>query len=230
MSDNIDYVDGVIEKKGYREKWLRHAYKHKPHPINYGIHMDTHHLISAEAVKISKLAQPLIDKGYMINDINNLVGFPATLPAACHLELQLHRGDHLYKRPNEEPYHDYVSSLISAEKSDLKACYGRTKVREKETAIHKLLDPVSELILDKINEFKLPLTDIYIRFEKKSGGGVINVLILYLQKNLLHPARLETTLIKKIIGIKIVMSLVMRKLYYIPKIRVGNQRLVYEQV
>ena len=171
MSDNIDYVDGVIEKKGYREKWLRHAYKHKPHPINYGIHMDTHHLISAEAVKISELSESLVDKGYMINDINNLVGFPATLPAACHLGLQLHRGDHLYKRPNEEPYHKYVSGLISSKKKKIKSCYGRTKVREKKTEIHKLLDPLSITILKEINAFDLPLTDIFDRFEKSSGGG-----------------------------------------------------------
>ncbi len=172
MSDNIDFVDGVIEKKGYREKWLGHAYKHKPHPVNFGIHMDTHHLISAEAVKISKLSQPLIDKGYMINDINNLVGFPATLPAACHLGLQLHRGDHLHKKtPSEKPYHKYVSNLIREKKEKIKACYGRTKVREKSTEIHKLLDPIASDVLSDVNDFELPLTDIFLRFHESGKGG-----------------------------------------------------------
>jgi hypothetical protein len=165
MNDNeIDYVDGVIEKKNYREKWLRNARAHDSHPINYGIHMDTHHLISAEAVNISELADPLVDKGYMINDINNLVGFPATLPAACHLGLQLHRGDHLFSRPNEEPYHDYVSSLLNTKEQKIDSCYGRTKVREKQTDIHNLMDPISKKILIKINAFKLPLTNIFYRF------------------------------------------------------------------
>ncbi len=173
--DNVDFVDGVIEKKGYREKWLRHAYKHKPHPINYGIHMDTHHLISAEAVNISKLSQSLIDKGYMINDINNLVGFPATLPAACHLGLQLHRGDHLHKKtPYEKPYHKFVNTLLQEKESKIQACYGRTKVREKNTEIHKLLDPISEDILGELIDFELPLTEIFARFSKNGKGGCRN--------------------------------------------------------
>lgn len=173
--DDVDFVDGVIEKKGYRSKWLRHARAHSGHPINYGIHMDTHHLISAEAVNISELSQSLVDKGYMINDINNLVGFPATLPAACHLGLQLHRGDHLYKKtPNEKPYHKYVSTLIQEKKEKIKACYGRTKAREKSTEIHKLLDPISIDILSDLNDFELPLTDIFLRFREGGKGGCRN--------------------------------------------------------
>jgi len=41
--------------------------------------MDTHHLISAESVNISELEDLLIEKGYNINAIDNLVGLPATL-------------------------------------------------------------------------------------------------------------------------------------------------------
>jgi hypothetical protein len=168
--DEVDFVDGVIEKKGYRSKWLRHARAHSGHPINYGIHMDTHHLVSAEAIKQTELSEELVDKGYMINDIKNLVGFPATLPAACHLGLQLHRGDHYHKKtPNEEPYHKYVKNLIREEKETIKGCYERTKIREKSTEIHGLLDPISKKILRRINSNKLPLTNIFINFDRVSG-------------------------------------------------------------
>ncbi|MDH5885570.1 AHH domain-containing protein [Vibrio splendidus] len=42
--------------------------------------MDTHHIISAEAVKHSELGENLVNKGYDINQLSNLIGFPATLP------------------------------------------------------------------------------------------------------------------------------------------------------
>lgn len=163
-----DFVDGMIEKKGYRKRWVNNVKKLSNHPFNNGIHMDTHHLISAEAVKISKLGKNLVNKGYDINQLSNLVGLPATLPGACQLHCQLHRGDHTFSRPREEPYHDYVSALLTKKslKKKIKECYGKTKETENESEIHKLLDPISSKALDEINKvvkgqfYALPLTKI----------------------------------------------------------------------
>ncbi|PAU37242.1 hypothetical protein CKF94_15260 [Vibrio coralliilyticus] len=163
-----DFVNGIIEKKGYRKRWVNNVKKLSEHPFNNGIHMDTHHLISAEAVKISKLGTNLVNKGYDINQLSNLVGLPATLPGACQLHCQLHRGDHTFSRPREEPYHDYVSGELKDPeiRKNIKKCYGKTKETETESEIHKLLDPISRKVLKKINKiekgqfFSLPLTKI----------------------------------------------------------------------
>ncbi|MGR5286586.1 AHH domain-containing protein [Vibrio maritimus] len=171
-----DFVNGMIEKKGYRKRWVNNVKKLPSHPYNHGIHMDTHHLISAEAVKHSELGENLINKGYDINQLSNLVGFPATLPGACQLHCQLHRGDHTFSRPREEPYHRYVSGELRDPeiRKKIKECYGKTKKTETESEIHKLLDPISEDILDDINLvvdgkfYSLPLTKISHYFI--SGG------------------------------------------------------------
>lgn len=166
-----EFIQGQIEKKNYRKKWLANAKKDNAHPIKHGIHMDTHHLISAEAIKISKLGQSLKNKGYVVDSLNNLVGFPSTLPGACHLRTQLHRGDHIYAKPDEEPYHDYVESLLKFEKRSIKNCYGRTAAKETASAIHELLDPISKKILMKVIRFELPLTDLFKDYECVSVLG-----------------------------------------------------------
>jgi len=167
-----DFIDGRIEKKGYRSRWVNAVKKIPSHPYNNGVHMDTHHLISAESVSIAENSQILIQKGYDINNINNLVGFPATLAGACQLHTQLHRGDHIYAQPGEKPYHKFVSSQFAAYKTDIKDCNGKTKSSNE---IHQLLDKVSKKILTKINYFELPLTDIFSNFEDKAETlGCVN--------------------------------------------------------
>lgn len=173
-----DFLVGMIKKKKYRKRWVKNVKKLPDHPFNNGIHMDTHHLISAEAVTISEMGEILVKKGYDINLLSNLVGFPATLPGACQLHCQLHRGDHTYNRPAEKPYHDYVSNLLTKAslKKKIKACYGKTKATESESEIHKLLDPVSRKVLKKINKvekgqfFSLPLTKIAHYFVPDGPG------------------------------------------------------------
>lgn len=169
-----EFIQGQIEKKDYRKKWLTKVKKIKSHPINHGIHMDTHHLISAEAITISELGDSLINKGYVIDSINNLVGFPSTLPGACHLGVQLHRGDHHHKLPGEEPYHDFVSGLIKRKADDIKSCYGRTTKKETSSEIHNLLDPISDKILKRINKFTVPLTEIFDDYQGNCNRGCRN--------------------------------------------------------
>jgi hypothetical protein len=166
-----DFINGTVEKKGYRKRWVSKVKKISNHPFNHGIHMDTHHLISAEAVKISALGPLLEKKGYDINALNNLVGFPATLPGACQLHCQLHRGDHIFSQAGEEPYHKYVSTRISKLKKNINSCYGKTNKRETNHEIHSsIMDPIGNKILKKINKFKLPLTEIYKNFQNGGPG------------------------------------------------------------
>lgn len=169
-----DFIDGVIEKKGYRQRWVRAVKKHPNHPFNHGIHMDTHHLISAESVNIANIENLLIEKGYNINLLNNLVGLPATLPGACQLKLQLHRGDHIHSRPDEEAYHDFVASKLDFKLSTIEACYGKTKKTEKKSEIHEILDLISKNLLSNINKFKVPLTKIFMNFKKGNNIGCGN--------------------------------------------------------
>lgn len=167
-----DFLVGMIKKKKYRKRWVKNVKKLPDHPFNNGIHMDTHHLISAEAVKLSELGDILVNKGYDINQLSNLAGFPATLPGACQLHCQLHRGDHTFSRNEEKPYHRYVSGELRNPKilKKIIECYGKTKKTEDESEIHKILDPISEDILVEINfvvtgEFySLPLTKISHHF------------------------------------------------------------------
>lgn len=64
------------------------------HPKHKGIKMQAHHVISAEAVKLSSLGSKLEEFGYDINLAPNLAFLPCTLQGACHLGIQPHRGDH----------------------------------------------------------------------------------------------------------------------------------------
>ncbi|MGF1693291.1 AHH domain-containing protein [Photobacterium kagoshimensis] len=169
-----DFIDGEIEKKNYRRRWVTNVKKIPSHPFNHGIHMDTHHLISKEAVNLSKLGKLLVKKGFDINDLNNLVGFPATLPGACQLKTQLHRGDHIFKPPGEEPYHDEVSKSLVYLEVKIERCYGKTKKRETSHDIHQLLNPVAKNILKKITRFQLPLTELYLNFKHGNNIGCGN--------------------------------------------------------
>jgi hypothetical protein len=64
------------------------------HPRHNGITMQAHHLLTVSGVKNSSVAKTLIDAGYNINWIRNIVFLPSTLKGACHLGIQPHRGDH----------------------------------------------------------------------------------------------------------------------------------------
>ncbi|CAG21419.1 hypothetical protein PBPRA3103 [Photobacterium profundum SS9] len=169
-----DFIDGEIEKKNYRRRWVTNVKIIPSHPFNHGIHMDTHHLISKEAVNISKLGKLLVKKGFDINDLNNLVGFPATLPGACQLKTQLHRGDHIFKPPGEEPYHDEVSNALLEVIEKIEQCYGKTRQKEQSDEIHQLLNPIAKSILKQVTRFKLPLTELYLNFKPSNCLGCGN--------------------------------------------------------
>jgi hypothetical protein len=82
-------------KKGsnYRKKIVEAAKLIPGHPIHH-IDMQAHHLLSEAAIKKTKLGKDLVNLGYEIDDILNLVLLPCNTVDACHMRVQLHRGDH----------------------------------------------------------------------------------------------------------------------------------------
>ena len=181
QEESESYFEGTIKKNtAYRDTWIRSVNEIKGHPFRLGIHMDTHHLISAKSVEISKRGPALILKGYNINQLSNLVGFPATLLGACQLHCQLHRGDHL-KGDDEESYHDHISTLLNDDDiiKKINDCGKKTTPRQRQYPIKEILDEISKNILDSINKwhkekkrYALPLTIISHYFGPEMQGCV----------------------------------------------------------
>jgi len=90
---------------GYAGRLRTRAKKVKNHPIEKGVEMQAHHLISCTAVEKSGLGDLLIKAGYNINDWPNLVFLPSTLQGACHLKVQVHRGDHTASHKDSDKDH-----------------------------------------------------------------------------------------------------------------------------
>lgn len=187
MSDTMELeepIKGNITKKpepgapDYRKAWIANVNKYndkvKPHPFCHGIQMDTHHLISEKALeKCDKaLQESLVDKGYNMNSLENLVGIPATFRGACHLGTQVHRSDHKFKKNQFDEilnydYHETIKDLVTEKKQDINECYGTTATEESERYIHKeIMDKVSQKALRRISSFALPLTSIHTNFQR----------------------------------------------------------------
>ncbi|WP_163831828.1 AHH domain-containing protein [Spartinivicinus ruber] len=170
-------TEGIINKDSsdYRKSLLNRVEGKASHPLNNGIYMQAHHLISEKGVNLSGMGNLLKMRGYNINAIKNLVFLPCTLPGACHLNVQPHRGDHTY-HDDEHPisYHLEVRDRIRRLESSVRTCGSNAS----ESKIQKLLDIESKEILRKIQNFRIPLTSIMKKF--KSGnevgcGNCINV-------------------------------------------------------
>ncbi|WP_284191961.1 AHH domain-containing protein, partial [Vibrio zhanjiangensis] len=137
------------------------------HPIYHGIDMQAHHIISGKGIDLSGLGWKLEALDYHINNIENLVFIPCTLAGACHLGVQLHRGDHKY-HDDEHPksYHVDVSDRIKRlEETMDKRC-------EKGKSIQSLVDRESVKVLSAINNFELPLTSIFRSFKPSSANKI----------------------------------------------------------
>ena len=147
--------------------------------------MQAHHLISKKAMKLAigeKKSKDKISKadiealGYDINALNNLVFIPSTLPGACHLKVQLHRGNHVAGFEEEddfEPkkYHNAVKRLIS----DVIIKIDKGKYCQKpKQFLQKDLDKKSKYILQKIEGFDWKLTSMCESFHPSSNTGCCN--------------------------------------------------------
>lgn len=140
--------------------------------------MEAHHLISVQGANMSGIVENIIYSDYDINVVNNLVFLPATMPGACHLEVQLHRGNHyanIHTDDNDsdishrKSYHQYVAQRLSRLLPKLVECKGsceatRMKARNE-------LDEVSQDILKRSAKFQVPLSPVFKSFQSGNETG-----------------------------------------------------------
>lgn len=171
-------VSGNVKKDyRYRKALLARVSMMPNHPIKNGIHMQAHHLISEKSVKESRMGELLEHRGYDINTVKNLVFLPSTLPGACHLGVQVHRGDHKY--PNEDEndddrvhsrsYHREIESKLRRLKGRISDCDSSSK-----KTVQDILNRVSKKIVNNINSYSLPISRIYSVFNESSEIGCGN--------------------------------------------------------
>jgi len=160
---------------GYKQTLENNIKRDNDHPMNCGIPMQVHHLISQSVINKDDLKPKLKKFKYKVNTINNLVALPSTLAGACHLEAQLHRGNHTTPIcPNEmdndkyhkRPYHSYVAEVLIKK---LKKIEDRCALG-KQLKPHIKLNTVSKIILRGIISFRLPLSSCYKEFKSGNNG------------------------------------------------------------
>ncbi|NRB70220.1 MAG: AHH domain-containing protein [Vibrio sp.] len=156
---------------GYRENLLNAIEGDKDHPLNCGIPMQVHHLLSKQAATNSGIKTVLESYGYDINDIGNLVALPCTFAGACHLEVQLHRGNHTSSSnddddEHDEPYHAHATRLM------IKAMELIEKNCEEGNAkkVQNCLDKKSSTILGDIKTYRIRLTRVHRYFKSGEVG------------------------------------------------------------
>jgi hypothetical protein len=178
----------------YRDTLMANVSGDESHPINNGVPMQAHHVISAQGVKISMAEAQMRKVEYDINELNNLVFVPCTFQGACHLNTQLHRSNHTTNKPKEgdlddehpRSYHQTVAELVNA-------------VYEKNTGLcpvdnkRKILSDyrsISSVVLLSINSFDrdTQLTRAYESFDingdlSKVGCAGENKMVAHQAKN-----------------------------------------------
>lgn len=170
-------MEDLLPKTGYRARIINAVKHDKNHPVNNGVKMQAHHLVSAKGVQLAGMGARLVALGYDINVLENLILLPSTLQGACYLRVQLHRSDHSY-HDDEHPrsYHEEVKVRLQKLVEFLKSCGGcdgsdQDKTRKK---VQSRIDKISEKIAEKIGEFDVPLTRIYAHFKEDSDVGCGN--------------------------------------------------------
>ncbi|EKO3855218.1 AHH domain-containing protein [Vibrio harveyi] len=156
---------------GYRENLLNAIRRDSNHPINCGVPMQVHHLLSKKGASNGGVKSILEAYGYDINELGNLVALPCTLEGACHLEVQLHRGDHTSSSDDDDDehplsYHAHVSEIMS------KAVDFIEKKCEKVSAekVQSIMDKRSVDVLDDIKTFSIRLTRVHKSFKPEGKG------------------------------------------------------------
>jgi len=168
---------GNVKKDTSYLKKIKDKTNFKGHPRHKGIPMQAHHLISAKGVDLSKLGGLLEKLGYNINTIKNLVFLPSTLPGACHLSIQPHRGDHKTTAYDDESahtgsYHEFVARLVVGIEAKLEElCPGTPRYSTQK--VSGFMNDISKKILRRIETTpaQVPLTSIAKYFAPESGIG-----------------------------------------------------------
>lgn len=164
---------GNVSRGGsdYRDALMDAALKDKDHPLHFGFSMQAHHLLSDKGISQSGMGDKLVDLGYEINELENLLFLPYDLNVACHLGVQMHRSNHNFIKKLKINYHVEVKELVSSRqvKTALKRCNNGVSDAEAIRNVQKLMDSLSEDVLDMIKDFELPLTVIYKDFDPKNN-------------------------------------------------------------
>lgn len=157
----------------YRRRLEHNVRNMADHPIHHGITMQAHHLISQEGIRNSELGDELKHRGYDMNVIENLVFLPSELMGACHLGVQLHRGDHTkVSKFTGRSYHNEVKNQILVIETRISTCKSTPKQTQK--YVCNAMDEKSEYMLDLIADFKMPLTHIDEAFDLDEPLGCGN--------------------------------------------------------
>ncbi len=171
-------MEDILPKTGYRARIEKAVKNDAGHPINNGIAMQAHHLLSAKGVQLAAMGKKLEALGYDINVLENLVLLPCTLQGACYLKVQLHRGNHGY-HDDDHPrsYHEEVKARIQKLRKYLKdceSCESRSDRERTQKKVQDKMDKVSLKLLELIIDFKIPLTRIFLSFHPESEIGCSN--------------------------------------------------------
>ena len=153
---------------GYRENILARIKDDPDHPIKHGIKMQAHHIVSRKGLEASGLSEKLAHLGYRVDEPENLVLLPGTLQGACHLGVQLHRGDHAHTDDEHpESYHDTVSEFLVSIDHHIEL---GTACEAPSQRIQGKLDRISVRLLVLIEDFSLPLTRVFSSFSPDGPG------------------------------------------------------------
>ncbi len=168
---------------GYRDNIINNIRGKRGHPLRNGVKMQAHHLLSKRGIKLTGLKGDLEHLGYDINKKENLVLLPCTLKGACHLGVQLHRGNHTATadidifsgndNTDADTYHDLkyhllVVTLVQEIRIDRNK--GRLCKKQKQR-VQEELDDLSETMLGAIKTFAIPLTSIHASFLPLAKSG-----------------------------------------------------------
>ncbi len=140
--------------------------------------MQAHHIISVKGVELSGLVPYLIESGYDINSLPNLVLLPITLQGACHLGVQVHRRiRNTPMQPTEGANDAHESPMYDIKVADRLADLSwplDMECREKNSkTVIKLLQELSEEILEAVQKTptEMPLTAVAHHLKPRSFIG-----------------------------------------------------------
>lgn len=181
--EGVVVIGNVLKDSKYLER-LKEATALDPlHPRHHGVRMQAHHIVSAKGVAMlgADFGRKLEQFGYDINVLQNLVFMPSTLQGACHLGVQLHRGDHSSVAPdadNAEPhaYHEFVKLQLRTVRHLIE---GKCPKEHPQlaTEARRAMDSVSRLLLGFIQRQPAvaPLTRVATAFSPRSKTGCSGV-------------------------------------------------------
>ena len=171
-------VGNVLKGDKYLAALIR-VIRHLPnHPRHHGVQMQAHHIISEKGVSLSGRGKKLVQIGYDINDLPNLVFIPCTLQGACHLGVQVHRGNHTAPVDQNKSdrdgdkslnYHDMVRTQILDLALPLAKSCTNTSAANAVTEVNKVGKRILRWIQDSPG--KAPLTAAAKAFQPGSPVG-----------------------------------------------------------